>query len=247
MCFDRKLLASAALNVVQHGAFEFGGDVSAATTLINNTGVTLESGTLDYSRLLFDVANLDFNVARFDTDTDGVVEFVDNNLIAQLSPYLGFSILSTGDVGTDWTGIIGVDGIVDIEDRSGFGDPWSNSLDMDTRLILGNFIVEDPSTGTIVPIQLSSSETITDFASADEGGLAGLKFTADGFAYAVQAPVEPSILIREESGSLIIEFSGILQSSETLGGWTDLDPQPASPYTHNPSESTPTRFFRARN
>jgi hypothetical protein len=54
---------------------------------------------------------------------------------------------------------------------------------MDTRLILGNYLVTDPATSTIVPISLSSTETITDFASVDEGGAAGLKFTADGFAY----------------------------------------------------------------
>jgi endonuclease I len=47
--------------------------------------------------------------------------------------------------------------------------------------------------------------------------------------------------------SIQIDFTGILQSSETLDNWTDLDPQPTSPYIWTLSPSEPAIFFRSRN
>lgn len=46
--------------------------------------------------------------------------------------------------------------------------------------------------------------------------------------------------------ALSIEFTGILQSSSTLGGWTDLDPQPSSPYIWTPEFPDSRLFFRVR-
>jgi endonuclease I len=58
----------------------------------------------------------------------------------------------------------------------------------------------------------------------------------------------PTISIAKTvDNSMQVSFTGILQSSETLDGWTDLDPQPTSPYIFTLSESEPILFFRARN
>ena len=56
---------------------------------------------------------------------------------------------------------------------------------------------------------------------------------------------EPAISIRRTAGNLLeIEFNGVLQHSENLTGWEDVDPQPLSPWTISPT--TPRRFFRSR-
>ncbi len=44
-----------------------------------------------------------------------------------------------------------------------------------------------------------------------------------------------------------IDFTGILQSSETLEGWTDMDPQPTSPFIWTPGPSNSAIFFKVRN
>ena len=183
------LSAQGAMVINQSNPYEFGGDVRVENTLTNNSGVTLDSASFDYSQLLFDIANTDYNVARFDTNADNIVEFGTDNLVTQLSDYLRFSVLSTGDVYNGWTGDIGSDGVVDLTHISGFPghswDEYTNNSDMDTRLILDNYLVENPSTNTIVPISLDPSQTITDFASGNFGGQGGVDFTADGLGYEV--------------------------------------------------------------
>jgi hypothetical protein len=180
------LSAQGAMVINQSNPYELSGDVYVENTLTNNSGVTLDSASFDYSQLLFDIANTDYNVARFDTNADNIVEFGTDNLVTQLSDYLRFSVLSTGDVYNGWTGDIGSDGIVNIDNFSDSRNDhtFSNNSDMDTRLILDNYLVENPSTNTIVPISLDPSQTITDFASGSENSTA-LPFTADGLGYEV--------------------------------------------------------------
>lgn len=56
----------------------------------------------------------------------------------------------------------------------------------------------------------------------------------------------PSLTIQPApSGEQELQFQGILQSSTDLTAWTDIEPQPESPW-HLSSSSISTRFFRVR-
>lgn len=62
---------------------------------------------------------------------------------------------------------------------------------------------------------------------------------------AFSAGSDPSISIHSMGlQEMEVTFTGIIQGSDALGHWTDLDPQPASPWKFTPLEST--QFFRAR-
>lgn len=184
---------SAALNVSQF----IGNNTSEyvfSTDIANNTGVTLDSATLDYSQLFLDTANLAWNVAAYDGQNGGTVDgFVSLSEFlpkAKTDGDIFFGIDSIGDVYTGWSGNIGNDGIVDIT-GNGFEESWNTTETMETFLGIDNSLLTDPATSTIVPISLSSTETITDFATADDLNINTETFTADGFTYEVVP--EPSL------------------------------------------------------
>ncbi len=61
----------------------------------------------------------------------------------------------------------------------------------------------------------------------------------------VETCSEPTIAMRwTEDKMLEIDFNGVLQHSEDLMEWEDLDPQPVSPWTISPTAAR--RFFRSR-
>lgn|GEM_PF-5132768 len=202
---------------------------------------------LDYSQLFIDTANLDWNISIYDGlsggTLDGFVTLEEFLPKARDDGDIFFEVDGYGQVSVGWSGGIGNDGIVNLTNNGFSYDVWSTGLTMITFLGIDNSLFTDPSTGTIATITFSSSATITDFAS----GTSGISvMTADGFAYEVQTPVEPEVSISRETDSLVITFTGILQSSITLSGWADLDPQPASPYIISLPTAEAKRFFRAR-
>lgn len=84
----------------------------------------------------------------------------------------------------------------------------------------------------------------TDPFSAEIGTGAMLFILDDA---AISEPGPPSISrIEFVDGQIEVEFSGILQESGNLLGWTDLTPQPMSPYRFAPSQDKDKMFFRAR-
>jgi hypothetical protein len=69
---------------------------------------------------------------------------------------------------------------------------------------------------------------------------------ADQFSAITETVAEPGAVSVQLSGGMVeIQFTGILQDSENLDGWEDLDPQPASPLQYTP-DTGDKRFFRAR-
>ena len=76
-----------------------------------------------------------------------------------------------------------------------------------------------------------------------------VKQGSDTEVFSQTITVDPpfSISISRGTGnSFEINFTGILQSSETLDGWTDITPQPTSPHIWTESAMEPVMFFRAR-
>jgi N-acetylneuraminic acid mutarotase len=57
-------------------------------------------------------------------------------------------------------------------------------------------------------------------------------------------PLAPWISIARSGFNLAVEFNGVLQQSVDLSQWSDLDPQPLTPWTFAPS--TGKMFFRAQ-
>ena len=66
-----------------------------------------------------------------------------------------------------------------------------------------------------------------------------------GAAYVFVLSASPKILaIDQTDGEVEIRYHGILQKSADLLDWTDLDPQPTSPYRFTPSLLR--EYYRAR-
>ena len=77
------------------------------------------------------------------------------------------------------------------------------------------------------------------------GGFKQMPFPVEhGFIAKLGELSIPRIALTRESGSMRLEFSGVLQSSLDLADWQDVEPRPSSPYTLPPTEDR--RFFRAR-
>jgi hypothetical protein len=172
------------------------------TDITNNSGVDFDSGSLDYSQLFLDTANLSWNISKYDGENGGVID--GNITLSEFLPKaktdgdVNFSLDNIGEVYDGWSGVIGNNGIVILTHLPGTPnldyEPWnstSTNANQDTmKTILGidKSLYTNPSTNTIVPIDLNPSQTITGFASAKTGLNA---FTADGQGYSVTAIPEP--------------------------------------------------------
>jgi uncharacterized membrane protein len=64
-----------------------------------------------------------------------------------------------------------------------------------------------------------------------------------GFILRLENP--PHVTVKTEEGSMRLSFEGVLQSSPDLKQWSDMEPQPSSPYLVTPMGSS--LFFRVRN
>ena len=71
------------------------------------------------------------------------------------------------------------------------------------------------------------SQAVAGATGADVG------FTLTGMTVDVlaTASVAPSISISQSGGLIEVTYTGTIQESTSLSGWTTLDPQPASPFT----------------
>ena len=155
--------------------------------ITNETGVTLDLGTLNFSQLFKDTANLVWNKSLYTNNGDNTIDSSElSNFINYLKGdnLVAFTIDNIGEVSDGWSGNIGNDGIIDLTNNDFSSDSWDNNRTMETFLGIDNALYTDPATSTIVPISLDSQSTITDFASAKENATA-LPFTADGLGYNV--------------------------------------------------------------
>jgi hypothetical protein len=72
--------------------------------------------------------------------------------------------------------------------------------------------------------------------------------TAFDLSEALENSSNPVVaLSRASSGDILLDFTGVLQTSLTLDVWTDIDPQPISPYVIEIDSESGSRFYRARN
>ncbi|NDV61587.1 hypothetical protein G0Q06_03910 [Puniceicoccales bacterium CK1056] len=85
------------------------------------------------------------------------------------------------------------------------------------------------------PIEIVGGNTASFFLSqAVAGAVAGeVGFTLTGMTVDVVSSglAEPTISIANTGGSLEVTYTGTIQESTSLSGWTTIDPQPASPFT----------------
>lgn len=63
-----------------------------------------------------------------------------------------------------------------------------------------------------------------------------------GFILRLENP--PHVKVTTEEGSMRLAFEGVLQSSSDLKQWTDMEPQPSSPYLVTPTNGS--LFFRVK-
>ena len=73
-----------------------------------------------------------------------------------------------------------------------------------------------------------------------------MSLTSFSASHVALPPPMPTIMFSNgQNGEFVIEFTGVLQSSDRLGVWADIIPQPTSPYVViNPSGKM---FYRAKN
>lgn len=125
-------------------------------------------------------------------------------------------------------------GVRTIVSSGGFTGPWGLAFDASGNLF---FTDNDGSTDTIYKTTPQGTRTV--FATHSTRFTESLAFA--GVTLPVSPP--PSISIAKSGSQIVVQRTGVLQRSDDLSQWADIQPQPVNPWTFAPAGKS---FFRAR-